>query len=179
MFIDLLKERRSIRSFTEEEIEGEMIQSIIQAALLSPTSRDSQPWQFVLVDEDELLQKLAQSKSGGSSFVAGADLAVVVTADPEKSDVWIEDCAIAATNMHNMAANLGLGSCWVQIRRRHKQDGESSEKFVRDLLDIPPHLRVSCFLAVGHPDEEKDDYLLEDLPYNKMHYNSYGQDIPE
>ncbi len=179
MFIDLLKERRSIRKFTEEEVEGEKIQAIIQAGLLSPTSRNNQPWQFVLVDDDELLQKLAQSKSGGSSFVAGADLAVVVTANPEESDVWIEDCAIAATNMHNMAAELELGSCWVQIRRRHTQEGESSEKFVRDILDIPSELRVSCFLAVGHPDEEKDEYLLENLSYNKMHYNCYGQDIPD
>ncbi len=178
MYIDLLKERRSIRNYTEEEIEGEKLQSIIQAALLSPTSRNSKPWQFVLVDEDELLHKLAQSKAGGSSFVAGADLAIIVAADPETSDVWIEDCAIAATNMHNMACDLGLGSCWVQIRRRNKQDGESSEEFVRELLDMPAHLRISCFLAVGHPDEDKDEYQLEDLPYNKVHYNCFGQDIP-
>ncbi len=179
MLLELLQERRSIRRYSEEEVKGEDVQTLVQAALLSPTSRDSQPWQFVIVDDETLLQKLAQAKAGGSSFVAGADLAIVVAADPELSDVWIEDCAIATTNMHNMAAALGLGSCWVQIRRRQRQDGGSSEKFVRDVLDMPGGYRVDCLLAVGHPDEEKEAYQLEDLPYDRIHYNQYGQDTPD
>ncbi len=179
MYLDLLKERRSIRNYSGKEVEGEDIQQIIQAALLSPTSRGSRPWRFVLVDDPNLLEDLAAAKEEGSDFVSGAEMAIVVAADPRASDVWIEDCAIAAANMHNIAAGMELGSCWVQIRRRQNKDGKSSEKYVRELLGLPEQLRVACFLAVGHPEENKEPRRLEDLSYERVHYNYYGQDIPE
>lgn len=176
--LNLLQKRRSIRNYTGKEVPGEKIQAILQAALLSPTSKNSRAWEFILVDKEELLEKLSRAKSGGAEFVSGADAAIVVAADPGESDVWIEDCAIAATNMHNMAAELGLGSCWVQIRRRQREDGGSSEKYVREVLDLPPVLRVDCLLAVGWPEEEKSKRELSELPYEKIHYNCYGEDSP-
>ena len=179
MYMKLLEDRRSIRKYKNQEIEGEKVQSLLQAALLSPTSRGSQPWQFVQIDDKDLLQELAEAKAGGSSFLAGASLAIVIAADPEDSDVWVEDCSIAATNIQMEALDLELGSCWIQIRNRQRQDGSNSEEYVKEVLNLPNKLRVDSIIALGYPDEEKGKHDLDDLPYNKVHYNRYGHEVPE
>ncbi len=178
MYLKMLQKRRSIRKYKDEEVNGEQIQALLQAALLSPSSRGQRPWQFILIDENNILAELADAKAGGSSFLAGAEYAVAIAADPEVSDVWVEDCSIAATNIQMMAEDLGLGSCWVQIRRRQRQNGEDSESYVKEILDLPQDLRVLAIIALGHPDEEKEDHELDELAYDKIHYNCYGQEIP-
>lgn len=178
MYLKMLQKRRSIRKYQDKEVSGEQIQALLQAALLSPSSRGQRPWQFVLIDQEEILEELAEAKAGGSSFLAGAEIAVAVAADPEVSDVWVEDCSIAATHIQMMAEDLGLGSCWIQIRRRQRQDGMDSENYVRDVLDLPDKLRVLAIVALGYPDEEKPSYELDELNYDRVHYNSYGQEIP-
>ena len=70
-------------------------------------------------------------------MLAGAKAAILVFADPEKTDVWTEDCAIAMSNMHLMAHHLGLGSCWIQGRLRQAENGTSTEAFCRALLSVP------------------------------------------
>ena len=178
VYLKMLQKRRSIRKYQDKEVSGEQIQALLQAALLSPSSRGQRPWQFVLIDQEEILEELAEAKAGGSSFLAGAEIAVAVAADPEVSDVWVEDCSIAATHIQMMAEDLGLGSCWIQIRRRQRQDGIDSENYVRDVLDLPDKLRVLAIVALGYPDEEKPSYELDELNYDRVHYNSYGQEIP-
>ncbi len=178
MYLKMLQKRRSIRKYQDKEVSGEQIQALLQAALLSPSSRGQRPWQFVLIDQEEVLEELAEAKAGGSSFLAGAEIAIAVAADPEVSDVWVEDCSIAVTHIQMMAEDLGLGSCWIQIRRRQRQNGESSEDYVRKVLALPDRLRVLAVVALGYADEVKEAYELDELNYDKVHYNSYGQEIP-
>ena len=118
MFIDLLRARRSIRRFQDRPVEQEKIDILIEAMLRSPSSRGLSPWEFVVVTEKETLVRLSQAKSYGSSFLKNAPLAIVVCADPKKCDVWVEDCSIASILLHLAATDLGLGSCWIQIRLR-------------------------------------------------------------
>ncbi|MBN1827641.1 MAG: nitroreductase family protein, partial [Deltaproteobacteria bacterium] len=98
--IDLLRSRRSIRRFTKKPIDAESIELIEEALLRSFSSRNIQPWQFIFVDDGELLKKLAVAKEHGAEFLSGAALAVVIAGDEETSDVWIEDCSIAAAIAH-------------------------------------------------------------------------------
>src|SRR6185369_3089445 len=106
--IELLRKRRSIRKFTAEKIAPEAIETIVEAALRAPSSRGINPWEFVLVDDPEILDKLSRSKQHGSEFLKNAPLAVVVCADGAKSDVWIEDCSIAAIIIQLTAVSLKL-----------------------------------------------------------------------
>ncbi|MEG3071814.1 MAG: nitroreductase family protein [Candidatus Syntrophopropionicum ammoniitolerans] len=107
---ELLKARRSIRKFQDKQVEKEKLDTILKCALLAmPSSRRSQPWEFVAVTDRELLQKLSTCREHGAEFLAGAPAAVVVLADLEKSDVWIEDAVIAAIIMQLAAQSLGLG----------------------------------------------------------------------
>ncbi len=149
-FSELIRIRRSMRKFTEEELNQDEVVALLRAALISPSSKGVRPWEFVVVDNKELLQQLAHCKEHGAELVEGAPLAVVVLADPTQSDVWVEDASVATTMMLLQAEDLGLGACWVQIRNRTMADGKPAEEMVRAILHIPEHLRVLSIVAVGH-----------------------------
>ena len=80
-FSELIKTRRSMRKFTEEELTQEQVVTLMKAALMAPTSKRSNAWQFIVVDDKETLKKLSFCKEQASQFIADAALAVVVTAD--------------------------------------------------------------------------------------------------
>ncbi|MDH3999299.1 MAG: nitroreductase family protein [Desulfuromonadales bacterium] len=171
--LETLRKRRSIRQFEARPVEAEKVDLLIEAALRSPTSRGRSPWEFIVVTEPELLGKLGQSKQHGSAFLAGAPLAIVVLADPETSDVWTEDCSIAAIVLQLAAEELGLGSCWVQIRQRPHNAEQSAEAFIRDALQIPASIKVECVIGIGYPNEEKAGHADETLLYDKIHRERY------
>lgn len=173
--LNLLKERRSIRKFKNVKIEREKIEQIIQAALLSPTSKNSRPWEFIIIDDEEKLVELSKCRPYGAAFVKDAPLAIVVLADPEKSGVWIEDATIASTIVQLTAQSIGLGSCWVQIREREHDDKITAEDYVKSLLNIPNENKIEAIIVIGYPDEQKSTYKDEDLKLEKVYINEYGK----
>ncbi len=174
-FSDLIKNRRSMRKFTEDELKQEQVVALMKAALMSPSSKRSNPWQFILVDDKETLKKLAYCKKMGASFLEGAAMAIVVMADPLASDVWIEDASIATLMIQLQAEDLGLGSCWIQVRERFTSDGVPSNEFVHDVLDIPLQLQVLSIVAIGHKGMERKPFDEEHLQWEKIHINKYGE----
>ncbi|MHC4542169.1 MAG: nitroreductase family protein, partial [Planctomycetota bacterium] len=125
--IELLRARRSIRKYTDRRIEPEKVEILKEAVLRSPSSRNIDPWEFVFVDEPNVLKKLSQSKPHGAKFLEHAALSIVICADGGKSDVWVEDCSIASILVQMAAQSIGLGSCWIQIRNRMFDDKVTSE----------------------------------------------------
>jgi len=177
MFMPLIRKRRSIRRFLKKEVEAEKVDLLIEAALRAPSSRGLNPWEFIVVTERDLLERLSRAKKHGSSFLKGAPLGVVVCADPEKCDVWIEDASIASIFIQLAAESLGLGSCWIQIRKRMHDEGNTAEENVSGVLKLPGNLRVESIIAIGYPDEEKPPHSREELQYEKVHLNLYGNRI--
>ncbi len=173
-FSDLIKNRRSMRKFTDEELTQEEVVSLLKAALMSPSSKRSNCWQFVVVDDKETLQKLSNCKEVASSFLADAALGIVVLADPLQSDVWIEDAAIASLMIQLQAEDLGLGSCWIQVRERFAANGMTSNEYVHEVLDIPLQLQVLSIVAVGHKGMQRKPFNEEHLQWEKVHINQYG-----
>ena len=94
-FATLIQNRRSTRKFTEQLLSPEQVELILKAALMAPASKRSNPWQFVVVEDKEMLKKLAGCKKNGSAFLEGCALAVVVLANVMESDVWIEDASVS------------------------------------------------------------------------------------
>ena len=172
--LNLLKKRRSIRKYKEKAVEPEKIKEIIQGALLSPSSRGRTPWEFIVVTDNDTLQKLSSSKQGGSAFIKEAPLAIVVLADSEVCDVWIEDASSATTLIQLVAESLELGSCWVQIRERKHNDEVSAEEYVSGILNIPKNLRVEAIVSIGYPDEVKESHQEGNLKYEKVFLNNYS-----
>lgn len=167
--IEIMRNRRSIRRYTEEDIPEEKLQAILQAALLSPTSRGKKPWEFYVVKDKEILRRLSEAKSHGAALLAGCNAAVVVAADSELSDAWIEDSSAALGYMYLMATEQGVGSCWIQMRMRKDAAGGDAEQNVKEIMGLEDPLRVVGIMALGMPDEEKEPYALEELPWEKVH----------
>ena len=132
------------------------------------------PWEFILIDDPEMLSKLSLAKQHGSEFLENAPLAIVVCADSSTSDVWIEDCSIAAIILQLTAQSLGLGSCWAQIRNRQHNDEKSAERYVKELLGLPDHIKVECILGIGHPAELKIPVSEDKLERNKIKKNGWS-----
>ncbi|PLX88486.1 MAG: NAD(P)H-dependent dehydrogenase/reductase [Desulfuromonas sp.] len=170
----LLRERRSIRKFQQRAVEPEKIELLTEGLLRAPTSRNLQPCQFVVVDNPQLIAELSRSKAHGTGFLQTAPLAVVIVADPARSDVWTEDSAIAAIILQLVAEDLGLKSCWGQLRLRPHNEDQSASDYVKQLLDIPAGLEVPIVIGIGYPDEEKAGHSRESLPFEKVHLNRYS-----
>lgn len=174
-FHELLIKRRSIRKYTNEEITPENVKLILEAALMAPSSKRSMPWQFLLVENKEKLKVLSNCKDFGTTPLNQCSLAVVVTADPGLSEAWIEDASVAAILMQLQAEELGLGSCWVQIRGRYTKEGQASDEFVKERLGIPSYLSVLCIITLGHKDEERKPTDTSKLLWEKVHIEEWKE----
>ena len=172
-FSELIRIRRSMRKFTAEELTQDEVVALLRAALMAPSSKGCHPWEFVVVDDKELLKQLAHCKEQGAELIEGAPLAVAVLADPEKSDVWVEDASVATTMMLLQAEDLGLGACWVQIRNRCMPDGKPAEERVRHALHVPERFRVLSIVAVGHKGMERKPFNEDRLLWEKVHINTF------
>jgi nitroreductase len=175
MFNKLTEKRRSIRLYDDRPVEAEKIDAIIEAALRSPTGMAKRPWTFVVVTDKALLEKLSVAKPKGAAFVKNAPAVVVVCGDPSVSDLWIEDCSIAAVTMQYAAQGLGLGSRWAQMRGYGFDETTTSPQYVARLLGLPDNLSVLCMIAIGYPGEEMIPYRKDELRYDKVSYDRYGQ----
>lgn len=171
--IELLRERRSIRKYTGQKVEPEKMELLKEALLRSPSSKNINPWEFVFVDDEELVLKLKDCKPHGTTPLATAPLAIVVCADETKNDVWIEDCSIASILAQLTAQSLGLGSCWIQVRNRNHADGISSEKYIRELLGMPGHIKVLSIIAVGYAESPRAGKPFEELQFKKIRLNRF------
>ncbi len=174
MFMELIQKRRSIRKYKDRQIPVETIEKLVEAALRAPSSRSINPLEFVFVTDRNTLVKLSEAKKHGSSFLRQAQLGIVVCADTEKSDVWVEDAAIACIFIQLAAEAFGLGSCWIQIRKRMHDQEKTANRFVAETLSVPTHLSVESIIAVGYPAEELQPHPREDLQFEKISYNRYG-----
>lgn len=175
--MQLMQNRRSVREYTGDKIESGSLKKILQAGLLAPSGRGSRPWEFIVVRDKKILQRMSQCRIGAAEMLAEADCAIVVLGDGDVTDIWVEDCAIAMTNMHLMADSLGVGSCWVQGRLRTDASGRSTESYLRNLLDFPKRYRLEAVLALGMPYNHPEAYELDELPWEKVHYEKFQNDI--
>lgn len=171
--LQILQNRGSVRTYTGEPIPEEKLNLVLQAGLLSPSGRNRRPWELIVVREKETLAKLAKCRDHGAGMLTGADAAIVVFADPEKTDVWTEDASITMTSMHIMADSLGLGSCWIQGRLRTAEDGRPTEEYVRELLGVPEHYKLEAILSLGMPESHPEPKKLEDLMTEKIHREKF------
>lgn len=166
--IDILRERRSIRKYTTQVIESEKIELLKEAALRSPTSRNNKPCEFIFINDKNTISSLSESKQHGSAFLKNAPLAVIVCADETKSDVWVEDCSIASILLQLTAQSQSLGSCWIQIRKRLHSNGQSSEDYIKTLLNLAANIRVEAIISIGYPAETREPIAHDELDFKKI-----------
>ncbi len=112
----------------------------------------------MVVENPDLLARIAEMRDFGSAFVKDAPLAIVVLGDTSATDLWVDNCAISATILQLAAVDEGLGSCWVHVngrpRKREEPDGETATEWLREILPIPENWQPLCVIALGYPDGE-------------------------
>ena len=172
--IQLLRQRRSIRKYSSSPVSKETVDLLVESLLRSPTSRNRKPWQFIVVDDAALLADLSASKQHGSAFLKEAPLGIVIAADSNKSDVWIEDTSIAAILVQAVAESLGLGSCWIQIRNRPHDEATSAETFIQKRLGLPEEIKVTAIISIGYPAESKPPVPAAELDFDKVSRNQFS-----
>lgn len=153
--LDILKKRKSIRKYTDENISDDVLNQIIEAGKLAPSGRNKKPVKLIPIRNKETLEYLSNTRSHGSQILAGANAAIVVIGDSELSDTWIEDCSIAMMIMQLRATELGVGNCWVQVRGRYLDEtGELTADLIKSKLNIEEKYSVECMLSLGMPAED-------------------------
>ncbi len=166
--------RRSVRQYTDQPVSASDLQAILCAGLAAPTSKNRRPWEFVVVRDRSMLDRLCHCRPGAERLLAHCSAAIVVAGDSCLADVWVEDCAAAMTQMHLMADALGVGSCWLQIRLRKAPDGVTdSQDVIRQFLRIPEHLSVLSILVLGMPESHPGTHTVEELPMHKIHHEHF------
>jgi len=174
MFIDLCQHRRSIRKYTVQPVESEKIDYMLRCALMSPSSKRTNPWEFIVVRDENKLRALSGCRTYGSGMFQTATAAIVVVLDTSLSDTWMADGAIAAEHLLLAAEEQGLGACWCQIYNR-----EGAEELVKSLCSVPEDRTVLCVISLGYKDEERKIYDLDRLPYDKIHTEEWGSSMPD
>ena len=160
-FLELAKQRRSVRAYTDTRVSKDLIESCIEAARLAPSACNSQPWYFVTVTDPERRARIAEwsrlSVTGMNRFVSQAPVIVALVAEPanvesrigswlKKRPYYLIDIGIAAEHFCLRATEVGLGTCMI---------GWFDEKKVHGLLDIPPGKRIALLITVGYPGDEE------------------------
>jgi len=137
---EAIQKRKSSRSYESKPVPKETLEKLLEAARLSPSAKNIQPWHFIVVTEAE--KRKALSEGIYAKFLTGVPAVIVLCGDEKASPDWyVVDVALAGENMVLAATAEGLGTCWV---------GSFDENDVKALLGIPDTLRVVALLAVGY-----------------------------
>lgn len=167
-FETLCTKRRSYRKYTDAPVEREKIDAILRCALMSPSGKRLNPWEFVVIEDKRVLEQLSGCRTYGSQMFDTARAGIVIALDSSLTDTWQADGAIAAQNIMLAATEQGLGCCWCHVYQR-----EGAEDLVRKLTGIPEKLNILCIISLGYKGEERQDYNIEKLKYEKIHYGQY------
>ena len=156
---DVLQSRRSIRKYTEEPVLKEEIDLLMHAAMSGPSACNKTPWEFYVVTDEAVLEKLRNASRYSKIY---APLAIVVCGSLSRAlpsqlaPYWIQDCSAATENILLAATDLGLGTVWCGI---HPQ--KRAEERVREALGLTEKQIPLNIIYVGHPDqvqEPRDQY---------------------
>jgi nitroreductase len=149
--LQAIQTRRSIRKFKEQAVPEELIQKLLEAAMLAPSARNQQPWHFVVIDDRSILDRVGDINPN-AHMAKVAPLGILVCGDErlEKSPgYWVVDCAAAVENILLAAHALGLGAVWTGVYPR-----EERMKGLAELIGLPGNVIAHSLVVVGYPGEQ-------------------------
>ncbi|MFY9638649.1 MAG: nitroreductase family protein [Methanobacterium sp.] len=171
--LEVIKTRRSIRKYKDEAISDNILKELLEAGMSGPTGGNNRPWEFIIINDHEILRKIPDAPSG-ASFAPDAPLAILVCGDLEKYsglpekylDVWVIDCSIAAQNILLAAHGKDLGAVWTGVYPM-----EERVNGIKTLLELPKNIIPLVLIVIGYPAEQlpvEDRYDASRVHYNKF-----------
>jgi len=140
--LEAIRKRRSVRKYIGAPIPKQDLEAIVDAGRLAATGYNRQPWDFVVVTEQAIIQQLKVAAVWMEK--AGAIIAVVLDSD---SKFWLEDGSAAVENMLIASTALGYGACWLEgYTLPHEEE-------LKAILDVPAEKRLLTLVPVGVPAE--------------------------
>lgn len=201
-YFELAQSRRVVRGFRDDPIPDDVLNTILKAASWAPSGANSQPWHFIVVEDDDIQAEMADifrdeiryknevdpewPGAGNSREFKDAPMTVVIAGDTRKERLWPQvldgsreklfqhSMAACVMSLHMAAASAGLCATWVTTRR-------PSADRLRKLLDLPEWMRVASTAPLGYPDLENVPTEKHRIPVDeKIHYNGLDRDkVPE
>jgi len=144
--LEAIKTRRSVRRYQRNPVPDELVRELLEAGRWAPSSKNSQPWRFIVLRSGEVRERIARVAAYGW-FLADAPLGIVVAVDPKASRRAIQDGSNAAMLILLAAHALGLGACWIA-----SYDTPHEEE-VREILGVPEGVRIAAIISIGYPAE--------------------------
>jgi nitroreductase len=171
--LDLIRKRRTIRKFTDEDVSEEQVETLLEMAMSAPNRLNRQPWHFVVIRDKELQKQLADILRV-HPYLERASVVIAVCGLPQASPTWLMDVSAATENMLLAATAMGLGAAWVGAP--DTVVWTMLEEALCDALAIPPKdVRIPALVAVGHPAQELPPHGKHDrFDRTKVHYGKWG-----
>ncbi|MBQ6688301.1 MAG: nitroreductase family protein [Bacteroidales bacterium] len=156
-FLEVIEKRHSVRKYSDKPVDKQLLDAIVGVAQTAPSSRNSKSTAFMIIEDRDTIDALSQMRDYGSALLKDAPAAIVVLGDENKTDLWVDNCAISATFVQLAVTAMELVSCWVHCngrpRLKAEPDGARADDYVRDLLGIKEGLNPYCVIAIGYPEE--------------------------
>ncbi len=146
--LEAIRKRRTVRSFTDEEVSEDQVETILEMAMYAPTYMNRKPWHFVVVRDKELQQRLGETL-GVRPYIQQAAAVIAVYGDPKVSNTWDLDGCAAIENMLIAATAMGLGSAWAGSPGNVAWG--AAEDLMKDALKVPDGFRALSLVCLGHP----------------------------
>jgi len=167
--LEAIYTRRSIRQFKKESVSQENIDRLIRAGMQAPSARNTQAWQFIVIDDRRILNGVMDFHPF-AAMLSEAPLAVAVCGDKrgEAQEGYLAvNCAAATQNILLAAHTLELGAVWIGIYPRKNRIQQLSE-----LLQLPDFILPVSLVALGYPAEYKQ--AIDRFDRAKVHFNKWG-----
>lgn len=169
LIINNMRTRVSVRAFTGEKISEEQIQTLLQCAMAAPSAMNHQPWAFIVVTEDSILEQLGQEfpysrcdQKPACAIIPCGDLTKAIKGS---EDFWINDVSAATENILLAAHAMGLGAVWTGLHPNMER-----ATVAQQLLGLPEYIIPLCIVPVGVPAEQpeiKDKWNTDNIHYNR------------
>ncbi len=174
--LDAVMNRRSVRKYQDKKVPEDVVKKLLQAAMAGPSAVNARPWQFIVVDDRETLDKMADANGRAAQLLKSAPLAILLCGDLDKAfekakDYWIVDLGIASQNMVIAAEELGLGS--VDLGTWPQEEKLAGQKAI---FGLPDNVVPFLIIAFGYPEEGFERAPRADRPEfdeSSVHYNKW------
>ena len=171
--IEMIRKRRTIRKFTDEDVGEEQVETLLEMAMCAPNRLNRQPWRFVVI-RDKKLQRLLADLLRIHPYLEVAPVVIAVCALPEASPTWMMDVSAATENMLLAATAMGLTGTWAGAPDSTLWN--MCEEMLHDALGVPLNVRIPALVAFGHPGEELPPHGKHDrFDHTKVHYGKWGE----
>lgn len=166
--IDTIYDRRSVRKYIDKDVNPDLVDEILRAAMFAPSGCNKQPWHFVVFNDKELIKEI-KAMHPYASALASAPVCIMVCGDTEKemaTGFYQVDCSAAIENMLLAAKAIGLDTCWMGIYPWEETMAEFSNRF-----NLPQNIKPFALISLGYSDTKQERPKRYDS--SKIHYNEW------